>query len=251
MARKKNKKTKNEKKGGNNTATTTIAPPSNDIAPTIDSGDGEHLFVDPKLIRFQHSRIRPYFSGCGRSVSDTMEQIRNGDVSPNDLPTIQVIVGQQQQNNNNDDMPWYFSLNNRRLWIFKKCREEGLLQHPHVNRIKVRIKVPKSQTELQRYTVENCALEAKFIREKGGDGAGGGTKQQQPPSEKTNHKKLDQDMNTHFSMPHQEENIRKEISNLSIERANMGNSHDETNDDSSSSDDDDDDAYQNPFSLLM
>mmetsp|Transcript_30515 Transcript_30515/g.45455 ORF Transcript_30515/g.45455 Transcript_30515/m.45455 type:complete len:84 (-) Transcript_30515:559-810(-) len=64
-------------------------------------------------------------------------------------------------------------------------------------------------------------------------------------------KKLDQDMNTHFSMPHQEENIRKEISNLSIERANMGNSHDETNDDSSSSDDDDDDAYQNPFSLLM
>jgi hypothetical protein len=48
------------------------------------------LEVDPTRVRFQHSRIRPYFSGCGRSVEATLESIRKGDMSPSDLPPIQV-----------------------------------------------------------------------------------------------------------------------------------------------------------------
>lgn len=58
--------------------------------------------------------------------------------------------------------PWYFSLNNRRLWVLKRLREEGLLPN---NEIAVRVRAPKSDAEKQRYSLENCALEAKLMRE--------------------------------------------------------------------------------------
>jgi hypothetical protein len=117
------------------------------------------IWVDPERIRFQHSRIRPVFSGCGRSVVETLELIRRGDLLPSNLPPIQVLVGPESS-----EGPWYFSLNNRRLWVLKRCREEGLLED---NKIQVRVRPPKSLSELSRYTLENCAVEAKIIgREK-------------------------------------------------------------------------------------
>ena len=57
---------------------------------------------------------------------------------------------------------WYFSLNNRRLWVFKRLREEGLLPN---NQVAVRVRLPKSDAERNRYTLENCAVEAKLMRE--------------------------------------------------------------------------------------
>jgi hypothetical protein len=59
---------------------------------------------------------------------------------------------------------WYFSLNNRRLWVYKRCREEGLLRATN-NQIAVRVRAPKSVAEQNRYTLEKCALEAKLMRE--------------------------------------------------------------------------------------
>lgn len=120
--------------------------------------DNDFLHVDPARIRFQHSRIRPFFSGCGRSITETLESIRRRETAPEDLPPIQVLVGPIGE----DGQPWYFSLNNRRLWVFKRCREEGLLNN---NQIHVRVRSPKSSGEESRYTIENCALEAKLMRE--------------------------------------------------------------------------------------
>lgn len=80
---------------------------------------------------------------------------------PRLLPLVRwskVIVGPVDESG-----PWYFSLNNRRLWVLKRCREEGLLEN---NLIRVRIRVPKSGAEAERYTLVKCALEAKFVREK-------------------------------------------------------------------------------------
>eukprot|EP00569_Conticribra_weissflogii_P000245 CAMPEP_0171354782 /NCGR_PEP_ID=MMETSP0878-20121228/44883_1 /TAXON_ID=67004 /ORGANISM="Thalassiosira weissflogii, Strain CCMP1336" /LENGTH=276 /DNA_ID=CAMNT_0011860765 /DNA_START=406 /DNA_END=1236 /DNA_ORIENTATION=- len=126
--------------------------------------------IPPSRIRFQHSRIRPHFSGCGRSVVDTLEQIRRGNLSPLDLPPIQVLVGPDE----NDGLgPWYFSLNNRRLWVLKRCEEEGMLDRFN-GMIPVRVRVPKSRAEVERYTIENCATEAKFMREKAPSAFGGG-----------------------------------------------------------------------------
>jgi len=94
---------------------------------------------------------------------DTMEEIRQGKLEPNALPPIQVLVG---PTDDDDQGPWYFSLNNRRLWIFKQCYKEGLLDNERYNNtIAVRVRLPKSDAERERYCIQNCALEAKFIRE--------------------------------------------------------------------------------------
>ena len=125
------------------------------------------IAVDPRRIRFQYSKIRPHFSGCGRSVVSTLDSIRNGELSPGDLPPIQVLVGPVDEA---DGQRWYFSLNNRRLWVFKRCAEEGLLSDTN-GKIWVRVREPKSQKEKERYSIENCAVEAKFIRERKPDAA--------------------------------------------------------------------------------
>lgn len=114
------------------------------------------IWVDPNRIRFQHSKIRPVFSSCGRSIEETLNEIRSGTTLPTDLPPIQVLVA-----SSND---WYFSLNNRRLYVLKRCREEGLLI-PTDNKIPVRVREPKSSSEMERYSVENCVLEAKIVKE--------------------------------------------------------------------------------------
>lgn len=125
------------------------------------------IAVDPRRIRFQYSKIRPHFSGCGRSVVSTLDSIRNGELSPSDLPPIQVLVGPVDET---DGRRWYFSLNNRRLWVYKRCAEEGLLGDTN-GKIWVRVREPKSQKERERYSIENCAVEAKFMREKKADAA--------------------------------------------------------------------------------
>jgi len=62
--------------------------------PAVKEDDGG-LVIDPARIRFQHSKIRPYFSGCGRSVEATLESIRQKEISASDLPPILVRLMQQ------------------------------------------------------------------------------------------------------------------------------------------------------------
>lgn len=128
----------------------------NGVSERSNNGNGL-LWVDPNRVRFQHSKIRPLFSGCGRSIYETLESIRKHEISPSELPPIQVIVGPETEEGR-----WYFSLNNRRLWVLKRCREEGLLQN---NEIQVRVRAPKSSAEEARYSLQNCALEAKVVSE--------------------------------------------------------------------------------------
>jgi hypothetical protein len=178
--------------------------------------NGNEMFIDPARIRFQHSRIRPFFSGCGRSVTATLEEIRNGTIQVSDLPPIQVIVGPSTSDNNcvgdhkNTDEPWYFSLNNRRLWVLKRLREEGFLER-YGNKVFVRVRMPKSQQEEDRYCVENCALEAKIVPEKNSD--------KNTDSKKTRNRKfmndddssLDDVAKAKSSGRHSQESIRPDI----------------------------------------
>lgn len=116
------------------------------------------LDIDPERLRFQHSKIRSNFSGCGRSLQETLDAIRDGEISPHDLPPIQVIVGPDE---NDGKGPWYFALNNRRAWVLKRCREENLIKN---NLIRVRYRKPKTPAEAARYSLENCAVEAKIMQ---------------------------------------------------------------------------------------
>mmetsp|Transcript_12392 Transcript_12392/g.18641 ORF Transcript_12392/g.18641 Transcript_12392/m.18641 type:complete len:223 (+) Transcript_12392:97-765(+) len=127
---------------------------------TLSKGGAGWADIDPDRLRFQHSKIRKVFSGCGRGVEDTLESIRKGELKATDLPPIQVIVGPDEGDGKG---PWYFSLNNRRAWVLKRCREDGILDK---NIIRVRVREPKSEAERDRYSLKNCATDAKFLREK-------------------------------------------------------------------------------------
>ena len=109
------------------------------------------LELDPRVIRFTHSRIRPFFTGCGRRVEDTLNDIVDKRMNVSDLPLITVIVGQEDGS--------YFSLNNRRLYVIKELAKRGI-----ISTINVRAKQPKGR-ETSRYTIERCGLVAIIMKE--------------------------------------------------------------------------------------
>ncbi|KAL3773955.1 hypothetical protein ACHAW5_010852 [Stephanodiscus triporus] len=216
--------------------------------------DGEDLiYVSPSRIRFQHSRIRPYFSGCGRSVMETLEEIRRGELEPRNLPPIQVLIGPDEHDGLG---PWYFSLNNRRLWVLKQCHKEGLLDNVRYNNsIAVRVRAPKSGAEAQRYTVENCALDAKFTRE--GEGGRSNKKRGNKkkgaivPSEKDGHLDGGGDPDDIIG-DGASKNTPIHPCHHGGRRYEICNGYDEKSDNGSNGDSDSDDgiAHKNPFSAL-
>ena len=107
--------------------------------------------IDPQCIRFTHARIRPFFTGCGRRIEDTLADIIEGKMSVNELPKITVILNEGT----------YFSLNNRRLYVLKELRCKGLLKG---NVIKARLKVALER-EKDKYKIERCSLLAKIMKE--------------------------------------------------------------------------------------
>lgn len=107
-------------------------------------------FIDPQGVFFTFSRVRPKFS-CGRKVVETLDDIRCGRVLIEKLPRITLLFDGQN----------YFSLNNRRLFVYKQLREEGFLRS-----VPVRIKgVPSTKRMQLKYTPEKCSLTARLMPE--------------------------------------------------------------------------------------
>lgn len=115
------------------------------------------IYIDPDTVRFTHSRIRPFFSGCGRRIIDTLDDLRTGRMSIEELPVITII----------DNQGSFFSLNNRRLYVLKALRKADMLRN---NVVKVRIKTALER-EIERYTPDRCALDATIMPEHGIDDA--------------------------------------------------------------------------------
>eukprot|EP00581_Thalassiosira_minuscula_P028020 CAMPEP_0183750976 /NCGR_PEP_ID=MMETSP0739-20130205/1464_1 /TAXON_ID=385413 /ORGANISM="Thalassiosira miniscula, Strain CCMP1093" /LENGTH=254 /DNA_ID=CAMNT_0025987145 /DNA_START=79 /DNA_END=843 /DNA_ORIENTATION=+ len=232
----------------------------NDPGPTTVKGE-DLMHVCPSRVRFQHSKIRPYFSGCGRSVTETLDEIKRGDLEPGDLPPIQVLIGPDDES---DGLPWYFSLNNRRLWVLKQCHKEGLLDNDkYNNKIPVRVRMPKSEAEAERYSVDNCALEAKFMREANNNGGGkskkkkgkgkkGAAVQSEKGSDSDCGKELDRDAGRELEIDNDMDNrICEDKEDKSLKK---GNNYDIFNGEDSSdseSESDDDIAAKYPFSALL
>lgn len=167
----------------------------------------------------------------------------------------QVLIGPDE---NNDGLgPWYFSLNNRRLWVLKQCHKEGLLDNERYNnKIAVRVRMPKSGAEAERYSVDNCALEAKFMRE--GNGGGGGGKKKKGKNGKGKNKmgvQVQSEADGDSDGPSKE--ASNDITNNKCagggEDDNGNDKHETINEDESDSesDSDDDIAHDNPFSALF
>jgi hypothetical protein len=117
------------------------------------SGKGKKgtIEIDPSIVRFTHARIRPYFTGCGKKIEDTIKEIVDGVTQITDLPLITVIENDGE----------YYSLNNRRLYTIKRIQSLGLLKN---NTVSVYLK-PALDREKKRYVPERCALQAKVMLE--------------------------------------------------------------------------------------
>lgn len=117
--------------------------------------------ISPHEIYFTFSRIRPAFS-CGRTIESTRQQFAKGELRVSDIPLLSVLT---------DGKGHYFSQNNRRLYLYKKLQQDGILQT-----IPVRVRpLPSTKRMNEKYTPEKCALKAKLMgMQPVGEGEGGG-----------------------------------------------------------------------------
>lgn len=105
-------------------------------------------------IYFTHSRIYHRFSGCSELVENTLQQILDGTLRVEDLPIITVIPANDGIN--------YFSLNNRRLWVFKELFKAG-----KISNVKARLHIIKrNSSQRDKYSIDTCSKTAKIMRSK-------------------------------------------------------------------------------------
>ena len=103
--------------------------------------------IDPLTIYFTHSKIRKQFSGNGKLLQETLHEILTGTTLAEDLPKIRVIF----------DGNRYYTMNNRRLWVYKELSKAGKL-----DKIKVELRQAASKSEA-RLGQQMLALEAKPV----------------------------------------------------------------------------------------
>lgn len=103
--------------------------------------------IDPSAVYFTHSKIRKQFSGNGKLLSETLEEVLNGTTKVEAIPKIRVIF----------DGSRYYSMNNRRLWVYKELQKRGKLAT-----VKVELRRAESKSEA-RLGQQTLALEAKAI----------------------------------------------------------------------------------------
>lgn len=103
--------------------------------------------LDPESIYFTHSKIRKKFSGCGRLLEQTLADIQGGVTDVLAIPKIRVIF----------DGDRYYSMNNRRLWVFKELKKSG-----HLAKIAVELRNAVSNSE-KRLGKNTLSLTAKPV----------------------------------------------------------------------------------------
>jgi hypothetical protein len=133
------KKGQSKKKGGSSSSSSS------------GSGSRGTIEIDPDIIYFTHARVRPFFTGCNKRIEETYQEILAGQTKISDLPLITVI--------HNDGS--YFSLNNRRLFLFKWLKREGLIPGGIIT---ATLK-PALEREKSKYLPSRCTLQAKMMKE--------------------------------------------------------------------------------------
>lgn len=119
------------------------------------SNNSDVITIPVEDIYFTHSKVYPSFSGCGKKIVDTIDEILDGKITAKDLPMITV-----HPCSSNPDA--FFSLNNRRLYVFKELMRQGKLKT-----IEARLKpLPSGKRNADRYTEEKCSKNCKIMKER-------------------------------------------------------------------------------------
>ena len=166
------------------------------------SKGGKDVYIDlkPSEIYFTFSKISDTFSGCFKTLSDTLKQLADGEVDASrDIPSIAVVEidkpsakkgggddddedsdedsdederrgGNRKKKKNNKkkekDEKIFVSMNNRRLWVFKEAEKRGILET-----IRVRLQPKEVGERLARkgsrnFRLDRICLEARIVAEK-------------------------------------------------------------------------------------
>ena len=157
------------------------------------------VFVElkPSEIYFTFSKISDTFSGCSKTVMETLLQLEKRDISSRDIPAIAVVeidkptAGDEREDDEESDdedgdgrkssarkkkknkmknkdktEKIFVSMNNRRLWVFKEAEKRGILQT-----IRVRLQPKEVGERLARkgsrnFRLDRISLEARIVAEK-------------------------------------------------------------------------------------
>ena len=159
------------------------------------------VFVElkPSEIYFTFSKISDTFSGCSKTLMETLLQLEKRDISSRDIPAIAVVeidkptAGDERESDDeeSDDEEEdrrkssarkkkkenkmkskdktekiFVSMNNRRLWVFKEAEKRGILQT-----IRVRLQPKEVGERLARkgsrnFRLDRISLEARIVAEK-------------------------------------------------------------------------------------
>lgn len=121
--------------------------------------------VDPANMYFTHARVRPTFTGCNKTIEETLQEIIDGITKIEDIPMITVLERDGCS----------FSLNNRRLYLFKELAKKGLLPPDGV----LCQTKPMLAREKERYTPQRCSLQARLIGVRKADSDSGKEEEEQ------------------------------------------------------------------------
>ena len=155
------------------------------------------VFVElkPSEIYFTFSKISVTFSGCSKTLMETLLQLEKRDISSRDIPAVAVVeidkptAGDEREEDDeeSDDEEEdrrkssarkkkkknkmktekiFVSMNNRRLWVFKEAEKRGILQT-----IRVRLQPKEVGERLARkgsrnFRLDRIRLEARIVAEK-------------------------------------------------------------------------------------
>jgi hypothetical protein len=100
--------------------------------------------INPTIIYFTHSKIRNTFSGCNKTINQTINEIETDINIIKKIPLILVEF----------DGDKYYSTNNRRLYLFKYLYNNNILQE-----IQVRLRI----VPITKYSNKTFSLTAKYI----------------------------------------------------------------------------------------
>ena len=156
------------------------------------------VFVElkPSEIYFTFSKISDTFSGCSKTLMETLLQLEKRDISSRDIPAIAVVeidkptAGDDEREDDDEESDdeeedrrkssarkkkkknkmkiekIFVSMNNRRLWVFKEAEKRGILQT-----IRVRLQPKEVGERLARkgsrnFRLDRISLEARIVAEK-------------------------------------------------------------------------------------
>ena len=167
-------------------------------APNNNNNNNSVVFVElkPSEIYFTFSKISDTFSGCSKTLMETLLQLEKRDISSRDIPAIAVVEidkptagddEREEDDEESDDEDGdgrkssarkkkkknkmktekiFVSMNNRRLWVFKEAEKRGILQT-----IRVRLQPKEVGERLARkgsrnFRLDRISLEARIVAEK-------------------------------------------------------------------------------------